>query len=245
MKQFAAATVLVGALALAPAGALAQQERQDAQASGKGKSAQQGQRHGEFDMRFIDMTIAHHEMGIKMSRLAEQKAENAGLKAKAAEIGRAQQHDIDELQQMRERLYPDAPEPRATSGTSGNDMGSMRGHAAAGEANPQHHAEQQARPTSGATEGAEKDSQGDHRHGDGGMEQAKELIERLEKLDGEEFDREFAKEMIRHHEMQVRMSEQALNQVRHDEVRDFAQKSVDDHKMDIEHLKKFAGPAAK
>ena len=49
--------------------------------------------------------------------------------------------------------------------------------------------------------------------------------------------------MIQHHQMQVRMSERAAKEARHDEVRELAKESLAAQKTDIVDLQKFAGPA--
>lgn len=220
-KPFFAAATLLCSLAFATPAVLAQGEHEH----GAG-APQADQARGEFDLRFIDMTTMHHEMGLKMNRLAEQKAQNAGLKAKARDMARTQQRDIDALTQLRARLYPDAPKHQMGS-LSGRDKDLAGGQGTSGHTASGH---RPGDPSTGRKEA-------------GGMETMMAQIDRLEKMSGEEFDREFAKDMIRHHEMQIQMSERALEQAKHEEVRDIAKATLTSHKQDIADLERFAGPA--
>lgn len=57
------------------------------------------------DVEFIDMMIMHHQQGIEMARMAEQKAQLPRLKEFATKTATEQQQDVEKLQQMRERLF--------------------------------------------------------------------------------------------------------------------------------------------
>ena len=77
----------------------------------------------------------------------------------------------------------------------------------------------------------------------GDMKAVMAEMNRLETLTGAEFDQAFAKQMIRHHQMHIRMSERATKDAKHDEVRQFAQESIAEQKKDISDLEKFSGAA--
>lgn len=62
-----------------------------------------------YDLHFIDMMIMHHQEGIEMTQLAQNKAQNAKVKAFAAKTAEAQQKDIDELQGHRNHWYAGKP----------------------------------------------------------------------------------------------------------------------------------------
>jgi uncharacterized protein (DUF305 family) len=109
---------------------------------------------------------------------------------------------------------------------SGHDMASMGGQGTSGQMGSEH--QHGGHGTTGQMSGM------------GGM---MDQMNRLEKLRGAEFDRQFAKDMIQHHQMQVRMSERAVKEAKHNEVREFAQKTITDQKKDIADLQKFAGSA--
>lgn len=63
-----------------------------------------------YDLHYIDMTIMHHQQGVDMARLAEEKAANARVKAFAKKTGDDQQKDIEELRGHRQHWYADRPE---------------------------------------------------------------------------------------------------------------------------------------
>lgn len=235
MRHFTAALVLAGVVVLTASGLLAQDpQHQHSQTSASAKSGSPQQ--GEFDLRFIDMTLMHHEMGVKMNQLAEQKAENPELKAKARQMAQDHQRDIDRLNQMRSQLYPNAPKHNMGGmEMSGHDMDSMGGQGTSGQAGSQHE--------HGQAQGSGGQMSGHMQMG--GMSGMMDEMNRLQGLTGTAFDRAFAKDMIQHHQMQVRMSERAVKEAKHDEVRDFAQKTITDQKKDIADLQKFSASASK
>ena len=238
MRRLTAVIVLAGSIALAGSGVLAQEHQPQHPQSGATTKNPGTQQQGDFDLRFIDMTLMHHQMGLKVNQLALQKTENAELKAKAKEMAEDQQRDIDRLNQMRGQLYPNAPKhDMGGMGMSGHDMGSMGGQGTSGQAGAEHQR--------GEAQGASGGHMGSGHMKKGGMSGMMDEMNRLQGLTGQAFDRAFAKDMIRHHEMQVRMSERAVKEAKHDEVRDFAQKSITDQKKDIADLQKFSGSASK
>jgi uncharacterized protein (DUF305 family) len=63
-----------------------------------------------FDLHYIDMTIMHHEQGVEMARLAQEKGQNARVKAFAKKTADDQQRDIGELRGHRQHWYSDRPQ---------------------------------------------------------------------------------------------------------------------------------------
>jgi len=226
MRSVSEIGVLAAVVTLAVAGAMAQQGHQHEQAQPKrGDKAHQQQ--GDFDLRFLEMTAMHHEMGVRMSELAEDKARNAELKVKAKQMLDEQRQEIDQLDQLRSRLYPDAGKRQSAS----EMMESMHGTGTSGEkASGQHQHEGQTKGMAGMHEEMHK----------GGMDMIGQM-NRLEKLEGAEFDRAFAKAMIQHHQMQVKMSQRAIKDAKHDEVQEIAKETLERQKRDITELQKFAG----
>lgn len=231
MKNFAAAAAFLGAFAFATPGPLAQQSQPHQH--GESPTGGQAQQNGDFDLRFLDMTAMHHEMGVKMSELAGQKAESAQLKAKATEMAQAQQRDIADVEQLRSTLYPNAPKRQGMSEMHGH-MESMGGTGTSGQSGAGHQHEGQSQASAAGQKGGMMG---------GDMQAMMAEMKRLEKLTGVEFDQAFAKQMIRHHQMQIRMSERATKDAKHDEVREFAQKSITEQKKDISDLERFSGTA--
>lgn len=62
-----------------------------------------------YDLHYIDMTIMHHEQGVEMSRLAQQKGADARVKALAKKTADDQQRDIAVLRGHRQHWYSDRP----------------------------------------------------------------------------------------------------------------------------------------
>ncbi len=67
-----------------------------------------------YDLRFIDGMIPHHEGAVIMASYALQKSKRPEIKKLANEIIKAQDKEIAELKQWRKTWYPTAPnEPQA------------------------------------------------------------------------------------------------------------------------------------
>ena len=58
-----------------------------------------------FDRAFVDMMVPHHQSAIEMAQVELEKGENPELKALAQEIIDAQQREIDEMNEFREKEY--------------------------------------------------------------------------------------------------------------------------------------------
>jgi uncharacterized protein (DUF305 family) len=63
-----------------------------------------------YDLYYIDMTIMHHEQGVEMARLAQEKGTDARVKAFAKKTGDDQQRDIMVLRGHRQHWYSDRPQ---------------------------------------------------------------------------------------------------------------------------------------
>lgn len=62
-----------------------------------------------YDLHFIDMMIEHHQMGIDMAKMAQNKASHAELKDFATKMAEDQQKDIDQLKKWRDEWYAGKP----------------------------------------------------------------------------------------------------------------------------------------
>ncbi len=79
-----------------------------------------------FDLHFIDMMIMHHEQGIEMARLAQEKGADARVKAFAKKTADDQQRDLLALRGHRQHWYSDRPQMDHAQMTA--MMQSMPGH---------------------------------------------------------------------------------------------------------------------
>lgn len=76
-----------------------------------------------FDLRFIDAMIPHHEGAVAMAETALQNSNRPEIKQLAQEIIAAQQQEISELQAWRSAWYPNAgDEPMMYSAEMGHMM---------------------------------------------------------------------------------------------------------------------------
>jgi len=74
---------------------------------------------GEYDLRFIDAMIPHHQGAIVMAEEALENSEREEIIALANAIIEAQEEEIAQMQQWRSEWYPDAPdEPTAWDSVS-------------------------------------------------------------------------------------------------------------------------------
>jgi len=65
--------------------------------------------HMPYDLHYIDMTIMHHEQGVEMARLAQQKGADARVRALAKKTADDQQRDLMALRGHRQQWYSDRP----------------------------------------------------------------------------------------------------------------------------------------
>jgi uncharacterized protein (DUF305 family) len=77
----------------------------------------------EFDLRFIDSMIPHHQGAVDMAKEVLQKSKRPELKKLAQEVIAAQDKEISQMQQWRKSWYPKASEtPIAWHATMNHSM---------------------------------------------------------------------------------------------------------------------------
>jgi uncharacterized protein (DUF305 family) len=64
----------------------------------------------DYDLRFIDAMILHHQGAVVMAKEVQQKSTRPEMKQLADEIIEAQEKEIAQMQQWRKAWYPNAPE---------------------------------------------------------------------------------------------------------------------------------------
>lgn len=99
MKIKLCLTVILVFVALTVSGALAQHP------AGHGAKTADA----DYDLHYIDMTIEHHQMGIDMAKMAQNKASHAELKNLATKMVEDQQKDQDQLKKWRDEWYAGKP----------------------------------------------------------------------------------------------------------------------------------------
>jgi uncharacterized protein (DUF305 family) len=68
-----------------------------------------GPANAEFDLRFIDAMIPHHEGAVVMAKAALQHSQRPEIKKLATAIVKAQDQEINQMKQWRGAWYPQAP----------------------------------------------------------------------------------------------------------------------------------------
>lgn len=79
-------------------------------------------------------------------------------------------------------------------------------------------------------------------HGGAGMDMGSDMVEmqnKLQGLTGEEYDKEFLKQMILHHEQAVEMSQYAATNAKHQEIKDLASAVISAQTIEIEQMKQW------
>ena len=76
--------------------------------SAMGHNMDLGPADSDFDLRFIDAMLPHHEGAIVMAKVAQQKSTRAEIKQLATDIMAAQTTETTQMQQWRQAWYPQA-----------------------------------------------------------------------------------------------------------------------------------------
>lgn len=78
-----------------------------------------------FDQEFIDMMIPHHQSGVEMAKLAQERAEHPELKQFADEVVAAQDSEIARMRQWRQAWFgsDSAPAKDGEAGMADMEMG--------------------------------------------------------------------------------------------------------------------------
>ncbi|BAY39462.1 hypothetical protein NIES2111_38380 [Nostoc sp. NIES-2111] len=76
-----------------------------------------------YDLRFIDAMIMHHQGAVNMANVAQQKSKRTEIKKLATDIINAQNQEISQMKQWRTAWYPKAgDQPMAHDATMGHMM---------------------------------------------------------------------------------------------------------------------------
>jgi uncharacterized protein (DUF305 family) len=77
--------------------------------SGMSHNMDLGPADADFDLRFIDGMVPHHEGGVVMAKEALQKSKRPEIKKLADTIIKSQDREIGQMKQWRQAWYPKAP----------------------------------------------------------------------------------------------------------------------------------------
>jgi uncharacterized protein (DUF305 family) len=85
-------------------------------------SMELGPADAEFDLRFVDAMIPHHQGAVEMAKEAQQKSKRPEIQKLAADIIKAQDKEIAQMKQWRQAWYPKAATPIAYNSQMGHSM---------------------------------------------------------------------------------------------------------------------------
>lgn len=173
------------------------------------------------DAQFASMMVKHHQGGIEMARIEEQRGSSAAVKALATKIRESQERDIA------------AMKPYATSAASCcAQAGHAAGHPAPGGSTPSDHA------ASGA---ANQQGPGHADHHAMMEQQSQAMMKRLQSASGSDLDQAFLEEMAKHHRMALQMIEHTTFQ--NAELRRLADRMKADQQQEMDEIAKLGGRA--
>ncbi|MBI3652712.1 MAG: DUF305 domain-containing protein [Acidobacteria bacterium] len=165
-----------------------------------------------YDLQFIDMMLKHHQMGIEMAQMAQNKASHAELKELATKMVEKQQKGSDQLKQWRDEWY--AGQPKADH----MKMSEMAGMAEMSEKSKSDHP-----PKSEMS----------------GMKMQEMNRSKLEAATGKEFDLLFIDLIVPHHQMAIAMSEKALKKAEHAPLKTFARTTIEEQQKEVKQLNQW------
>ena len=173
------------------------------------------------DQRFIEMMIPHHQDAIAMADLALSRAKRPEVKQLAEAIKKDQTREIQEMRTWYKQWYG-----KAVPAHSMTDMGMMENH----------HNQGQSTGTGMMGQGM----MGQGMMGQGMMGQGQGMMNMKTDLNAlkqaPDFDKEFVRQMIRHHQMAVKMAQMASGRAARPEIRALAQSIIKSQNAEIAQM---------
>ena len=182
------------------------------------------------DQHFIEMMIPHHQDAIAMADLAFSRAKSPEVKKLALAIKKEQTREIQEMRTWYKQWFGKEVPPHSM-----NDMGMMGDHHNQGQ-----------RTGSGmmgqgqCMMGQGQGMMGQGMMGQGMMGQGQGMMSMKTDLDAlkkaPDFDKEFVRQMIPHHQMGVMMAKMASECASHPEIRTLAQSMIASQSAEIAQM---------
>ncbi len=188
----------------------------------------------QVDQHFIEMMIPHHQDAIDMADLALSRAKRPEVKQLAEAIKKDQTREIQEMRTWYEQWYGKAvPEYSMTDmGMMGNQHDQGQGTGMMGNQHDQGQG-------TGMMGNQHDQGQGtgmmgnQHDQGQGMMNMTTDLNALKQAPD---FDKEFVRQMIPHHQMGVMMAQMALGRSAGPEIRTLAQSIIQSQRAEIAQM---------
>lgn len=177
------------------------------------------------DRHFIEMMIPHHQDAIAMADLAFSRAKRPEVKKLAQAIKKDQTREIQEMRSWYKQWFG-----KEVAARSMNDMGMMGDH----------HNQGQGTGSGMMGQGQCMMGQGQGMMGQGMMGQGQGMMSMKTDLDAlkkaPDFDKEFVRQMIPHHQMGVMMAQMASECAAHPEIRTLAQSIITSQSAEIAQM---------
>ena len=170
----------------------------------------------QVDQHFIEMMIPHHQDAIAMTDLASSRAQRPEVKEIAEVIGKEQAREIQEMRTWYKQWYG-----KEVPAHSMSDMSMMGDHHNQGQ---------------GTGSGMMNQGQGMMGQGQGMMSMTTDLDALKAAPD---FDNEFVRQMILHHQMAVMMAQMVSERATHPEISTLAQSIITSQSAEIAQMKEW------
>jgi len=169
----------------------------------------------QIDRHFIEMMIPHHKGAVEMADLALLRAQHPEIKKLAEAVKVAQTREIQQMQTWYKQWYgKEVP-------VSPMGMGMMKRGQRMGQ----------------------KTSPNMMGQGQGMMKMHRDMMGMEMNLDAlksaSDFDKEFIRQMIPHHQMAVKMAQMVLNTATHPEIRTLGQSIINSQTAEIEQMRQW------
>jgi uncharacterized protein (DUF305 family) len=169
----------------------------------------------QIDRHFIEMMIPHHKGAVEMADLALLRAQHPEIKKLAEAIKVAQTREIQQMQTWYKQWYGKEV-PAFPMGIEMMNRGQRM---------------------------SKKPSPGMMGQGQGMMKMHRDMMGMEMDLDAlksaSDFDKEFIRQMIPHHQMAVKMSQMVLNSATHPEIRTLGQSIINSQTAEIEQMRQW------
>jgi uncharacterized protein (DUF305 family) len=206
-------------------------QTQSSPSPGMGMTGQTGQMmSGDIDQHFIVMMIPHHQGAVDMAELALTRAQHPEIKQLAEAIIRDQNREIEQMQTWYQAWYGTDVPCLMPMGMMGNSPGSregMMGNQDMMEGN------------SGQGMMGNQDMM-EGNSGQGMMGMHSMMIGDLETLtNADDFDQEFIRQMIPHHQMAVMMAQMVMNTGNKPEIQELSQTIIRTQTAEINQMQQW------
>lgn len=189
-----------------------------------------GQMMGDIDQHFIVMMIPHHQGAVDMAELALTRAQHPEIKQLAETIIQDQNREIEQMQTWYQAWYGTDVPDMMQMGMMGNSAGSREGMMGN---------QDMTGGNSGQGMMGNQDMMGGN-SSQGMMGMHSMMIGDLETLtDADDFDQEFIRQMIPHHQMAVMMAQMVLNTGNKPEIQELAQTIITTQTTEIGQMQQW------